>query len=213
MDQHYIYHPYLSTIEANIIRRKVEGNITHITTDHTIFIPQDPFGYPGDIGTINGLKVLKVIESKGEIVHTVSGKFDKSALSMSIDMTHRLRLMRYQCARYLVYYFVELYYRLSIQSFTLTDESGVCILVNADPFIDTVQMEKRLNASLANAVAAGIDIAIEKRGENPYVVIDSLYHGPYLGPTVSNTAYISIPSVRINTPDPSTLTLTITFTD
>jgi alanyl-tRNA synthetase len=69
-----LYYNYISAapLEAEILELRPAGNgVTTVVLDKTIFYPEGG-GQPADRGTINGVSLLDVRETEGEIFHLVS---------------------------------------------------------------------------------------------------------------------------------------------
>ncbi len=72
---------------------RVTGRVTHegrpgVTLDQTAFYAESG-GQPWDIGTLNGVPVVAVIESGEEIVHVVDGALDGQSVTGRVDATRR----------------------------------------------------------------------------------------------------------------------------
>ena len=80
---------YIKSFEANIINVKEKEGKYYITLDKTAFFPGGG-GQDSDLGTIDGLEVISVIEEKNEIIHMLKEKPKKlENVSCEIDWKRR----------------------------------------------------------------------------------------------------------------------------
>lgn len=70
----YYEDPYLTRFEARVVRQ-VPGERPGVVLDQTAFFPTGG-GQPNDLGTLNGVAVLDVVEQGDEVVHVVAGTVD-----------------------------------------------------------------------------------------------------------------------------------------
>lgn len=70
----YYEDPYATKFEARVVR-SVPGERPGVVLDRTAFFPTGG-GQPNDLGTLNGVAVLDVVERGEEIVHVVAGTVD-----------------------------------------------------------------------------------------------------------------------------------------
>ncbi len=80
---------YLREFTARVARRTPKG----IVLDRTAFYPTSG-GQPNDTGTINGVRVVDVVEEGEEIVHVLDGDLKGDEVKGSIDWSRRLDHMQ-----------------------------------------------------------------------------------------------------------------------
>lgn len=101
----YWENPYLYESEASIIKKEKKNNMVHIILDKSIFYPDGSGGQPGDIGTINGKKVVETIEVNDNLVHILKSDVSETSgtkVQMSIDPSHRFDMMQQHTGQHLL---------------------------------------------------------------------------------------------------------------
>ena len=149
---------YDATCTAKVVA--VDGNA--VILDRTVFYGEGG-GQPGDIGTLNGVKVLgtKVRESDGEILHLVedASKFAVgSEASGALDWDRRLRLMRIHTSLHLVAQVAE-----TVAGKCQCTGSGM--KDSGEGHVDLMAAEKRIAGDLVQLLEAKCNEVIRKGTE------------------------------------------------
>lgn len=121
-DRLYIFNPYLTEIQANIISaEKIDDNY-HILLDRTIFYPAGLGGQKGDIGTINGKELIKAYEKNSRIYHVVKNRIDSDSVLLKINWDNRLHIMQEHTCQHLVSACFYRLYAIDTLSFHASDD-------------------------------------------------------------------------------------------
>ena len=91
--QLYLDQPYLINFTANIIRTLPRESHHAVILDQTAFYPTSG-GQMHDTGTINGIKVIDVIEENEEILHIVETPIKMGPAECQIDWQRRFDFMQ-----------------------------------------------------------------------------------------------------------------------
>lgn len=117
----YQQNSYLTNLEAEVLRCNKKDNLYQVILDKTIFYPNMSGGQPKDEGTINGIKVLDVIESEDEIIHIVQEPL-KGMVSLSIDFEVRFDYMQQHTGQHMLSYAFSTLYNANTIGFHLGNE-------------------------------------------------------------------------------------------
>lgn len=98
----YWENPYLHETEASIIRKEKKEGRFYITLDRTIFYPDMSGGQPGDLGTINGQKVIETIENGEDLTHILKSDVNGPRVKLSIQSDHRFDMMQQHSGQHLL---------------------------------------------------------------------------------------------------------------
>ncbi len=98
----YWDNPYLYEADASIIKKERKNGKFHVILDKTIFYPDMSGGQPGDVGTINGKKVLETTEKGGNLIHVLKSDISGQKLHMSIESDHRMDMMQQHTGQHLL---------------------------------------------------------------------------------------------------------------
>lgn len=98
----YWENPYLYETEASIIKKEKKNGMIHITLDKSIFYPDMSGGQPGDIGTINGERVIETLEVNDNLVHILKSDISGPKVQMAIDSSHRFDIMQQHTGQHLL---------------------------------------------------------------------------------------------------------------
>jgi misacylated tRNA(Ala) deacylase len=92
---------YLKEFDAMVVNSFPDENA--ITLDRTAFYPGGG-GQPNDVGTLNGLPVIKVRNAKGDALHIMEGILPSAGTKVHgvVDWTHRYKLMRTHTAMHIL---------------------------------------------------------------------------------------------------------------
>lgn len=105
----YQENSYLTTLDAEVLSCNKKDDLYEIILDKTIFYPHMSGGQPRDVGTINGLIVLNVIENGDEIIHVINEPLSGTVL-LSIDFETRFDYMQQHTGQHMLSYaFANLY--------------------------------------------------------------------------------------------------------
>ena len=117
----YQENSYLRTFEAEVLSCNRKGDLYEIILDKTIFYPHMSGGQPKDEGTINGLKVLNVIEDQDEIIHVVNEPLN-GTVSLEIDFETRFDYMQQHTGQHILSYVFATLYNGKTVGFHLSSE-------------------------------------------------------------------------------------------
>ncbi|WP_049944407.1 alanyl-tRNA editing protein [Anaerococcus provencensis] len=151
MQKLYLNYPEITDIKANIVSRRSNGDNTQVILDRTIFMPSSDH-FIKDRGNISGLEILSIEEKRDNIIHTVKGKFQKSAVILHLDKANRMRNLTYNTAFII--------FKLVFQSFYLAKDIKLLLLddkfiVRINDFYDVLDenlMEDQINFLISKAV-------------------------------------------------------------
>ena len=90
----YWENPYLHETEASIIKKEKKEGKYHVRLDRTIFYPDMSGGQPGDVGTINGERVIETIEHEDGLTHILESQVTGPKVKLSIQSDHRFDMMQ-----------------------------------------------------------------------------------------------------------------------
>ena len=151
MQKLYLNYPEITDIKANIVSRRSNGDNTQVILDRTIFMPNNDY-FLKDRGNISGLEIISIEEKRDNIIHTVKGKFQKSAVTLHLDKANRMRNLTYNTAFII--------FKLVFQSFYLAKDIKLLLLddkfiVRINDFYDVLDenlMEDQINFLISKAV-------------------------------------------------------------
>ena len=151
MQKLYLNYPEITDIKANIVSRRSNGDNTQVILDRTIFMPNNDY-FLKDSGNISGLEIISIEEKRDNIIHTVKGKFQKSAVNLHLDKANRMRNLTYNTAFII--------FKLVFQSFYLAKDIKLLLLddkfiVRINDFYDLLDenlMEDQINFLISKAV-------------------------------------------------------------
>ncbi|MBR0034343.1 MAG: alanyl-tRNA editing protein, partial [Synergistaceae bacterium] len=83
---------YAREFDAEILSLTEYDGKFHVVLNQTLFYPGGG-GQPCDLGTIDGIDVLEVLESGHEIVHVLKSKPEQTNIHGIIDWARRFELM------------------------------------------------------------------------------------------------------------------------
>lgn len=98
----YWENPYLHELKAKIVNKKLKDNKWHIKLDKTIFYPDNSGGQLGDLGTINGHRVINTYEDNDDLIHTVEKDISTPYVDLKIDFNRRFDLMQQHTGQHLL---------------------------------------------------------------------------------------------------------------
>jgi len=98
----YWENPYLHETEASIIKKEKKEGKYHVRLDRTIFYPDMSGGQPGDVGTINGERVIETIEHEDGLTHILESQVTGPKVKLSIQSDHRFDMMQQHTGQHLL---------------------------------------------------------------------------------------------------------------
>jgi len=98
----YWENPYLSSLQAKLIDKRLKDNKWHVKLDKTIFYPDNSGGQLGDFGTINGIRVLNTYEENEDIIHVLEEDPQSPLVDLKIDYNRRFDLMQQHTGQHLL---------------------------------------------------------------------------------------------------------------
>ena len=97
----YFEDPYKVEFEAHVRDRRLHDKRTALVLDHTAFYPESG-GQPADLGTLNGIQVIDVVEDEGEILHVLAGSLDEDKVKGKIDWVRRFDHMQQHAGQHIL---------------------------------------------------------------------------------------------------------------
>jgi len=119
----YFDDPYQVEFEARVVQRETHGDRPALVLDQTCFYPESG-GQPSDKGTINGVKVIGVLEEGERIIHLLEEDVSEEEIKGQIDWPTRFDYMQQHSGQHLL---SQSFYELlegETLSFHLGDESS-----------------------------------------------------------------------------------------
>jgi alanyl-tRNA synthetase len=117
----YYTDPYLRTFEAQVVAAADEGRRVYL--DGTAFYPTSG-GQPHDLGTLNGIAVLDVIDEGDQVAHLVAEPIQDTRVKGQIDWSRRYDHMQQHTGQHLLSaVFLELF-SIPTLSFHMSDETS-----------------------------------------------------------------------------------------
>nr|WP_312575933.1 DHHA1 domain-containing protein [Sedimentibacter sp.] len=117
----YQQNSYLTTLQSEVLSCVKNDNRYQVILDRTIFYPHMSGGQPKDEGTINGIKVLDVIETVNDIIHVVQEPLS-GTVSLSIDFKTRFDYMQQHTGQHMLSYAFASLYNANTIGFHLGDD-------------------------------------------------------------------------------------------
>ncbi len=97
----YQENSYLTDLKAKVLSCNKTNDTYEVILDNTIFYPHMSGGQPKDEGTLNGLKVLNVIENNDEIIHYISEPVS-GIVNLSVDFVTRFDYMQQHTGQHIL---------------------------------------------------------------------------------------------------------------
>ena len=91
---------YAKEFDAELLSQSEHDGKYHIVLDSTLFYPGGG-GQPCDLGTLNGIEVLEVIENGGEIIHITNSPIEGRSVHGVLDWERRFELMQQHLGEHL----------------------------------------------------------------------------------------------------------------
>lgn len=98
----YLNDSYLREIKTTVVKSEKIDDQYHTVLDSTIFYPDNVGGQPGDIGTINGIEVIKSYVDGDDIVHITNEEIIDDEITMKIDWNNRFDIMQQHTGQHLL---------------------------------------------------------------------------------------------------------------
>lgn len=97
----YLNDSYLKTFTAEVLERGTKDDLPYVILDKTAFYPEGG-GQPWDLGTINGCKVIKVLEEEGKIFHYLESSIDVLTVEGEVDWSRRFDHMQQHLGQHIL---------------------------------------------------------------------------------------------------------------
>lgn len=91
---------YQREFDAEVLSQDERGGKYNVVLDQTLFYPSGG-GQPCDLGNINGVEVLEVLEDGEEVIHVLKNKLDSKNIHGVIDWDRRFELMQQHLGQHL----------------------------------------------------------------------------------------------------------------
>ena len=151
MQKLYLNYPEITDIEANIVSRRSNGDNTQVILDRTIFMPNND-SLLKDHGNISGLEILSIEEKRDNIIHTIKGKPQKSAVTLHLDKENRTKNLAYNTAFIIFKLVVQSFYLAKDIKLLLLDDKFIVRINNFYDLLDENLMEDQINFLISKAV-------------------------------------------------------------
>ena len=151
MQKLYLNYPEITDIKANIVSRRSNGDNTQVILDRTIFMPNNDY-FLKDSGNISGLKIISIEEKRDNIIHTVNGKFQKSAVILHLDKANRMRNLTYNTAFIIFKLVFQSFYLSKDIKLLLLDDKFIIRVNNFYDLLDENLMVDQINFLISKAV-------------------------------------------------------------
>ena len=151
MQKLYLNYPEITDIKANIVSRRSNGDNTQVILDRTIFMPNNDY-FLKDSGNISGLEIISIEEKRDNIIHTVKGKFQKSAVNLHLDKVNRMRNLTYNTAFIIFKLVFQSFYLSKDIKLLLLDDKFIIRVNNFYDLLDENLMEDQINFLISKAV-------------------------------------------------------------
>lgn len=115
--------PYRTTFEAEVIEQIEYEGQPAIVLDSTCFYPTSG-GQPNDLGTLNGIHVLDVVEEGERIIHILAEPLDQTAVRGQIAWERRFDHMQQHTGQHILSQAFEREFKAHTLSFHLGRESS-----------------------------------------------------------------------------------------
>jgi len=160
-----IYHDdaYLTEFEARIVERREIEEQPAVVLDRTAFYPESG-GQSCDLGTIDGVEILRVEENEGAILHVLKSSVDADAVHCRIDWPRRFDRMQQHSGQHIL---SQAFYEIlkgETRSFHLGDEVStveIGIPKITDETLDRVEI--RANAVVFENLDVRTSFVLEDR--------------------------------------------------
>lgn len=195
----YYTDSYLTAFDASVVEASPDG--LRVYLDRTAFYPSSG-GQPNDLGTLNGVRVVDVVDEDGRIAHVLEKPLQTSAVSGSIDWPRRRDHMQQHSGQHLLSAVFEALYGMKTVSFHLGMESSTIDLETAavspaqlraveERAFDLVLECRPLGVGFEDASAAeGLRKASEREGTLRIVSIEGVDRSACGGTHVRSTGEI-----------------------
>lgn len=97
----YFENAYLKEFSARVIGREIREGQQLVILDRTAFYPESG-GQPHDLGSLNGVKVIRVEEEDGVIFHFLDGELAKDEVQGQIDWPRRFDHMQQHTGQHIL---------------------------------------------------------------------------------------------------------------
>jgi alanyl-tRNA synthetase len=201
----YYTDSYLTAFDARVVESAEAG--LRVYLDRTALYPASG-GQPNDLGTLNGIRVLDVVDEGERVAHMVERPLQAEHVSGAVDWARRFDHMQQHSGQHLLSAVFEALYGMKTVSFHLGAESSTIDL--EAPALSPVQVrtaEERtaeivfecrpLGVAFEDAsVAAGLRKASEREGTLRIVSIEGVDRSACGGTHVRSTGEIGPVQIR-----------------
>jgi alanyl-tRNA synthetase len=197
----YYQDAYLTQFDAQVVSSRDNG--LRVILDRSAFYPSSG-GQPHDLGTLNGIPVLDVVDAEDHVEHILAAALESTSVRGEIDWPRRLDHMQQHTAQHLLSAVMQEEFGFSTVSFHL---GGDYSTVDVEPATATEEtlaaIELRTNEVLRQnratsvsmedaALAKGLRKPSERAGEIRIVSIDGIDRSACGGTHVGRTGEIGV---------------------
>ena len=97
----YFEDPYRTEFEARVLDRRTAGGRPALVLDQTCFYPESG-GQPFDLGTLNGVEVVEVVEDGEAILHVLKSQIEADAVKGRIEWKRRFDHMQQHTGQHIL---------------------------------------------------------------------------------------------------------------
>ena len=201
----YYNDSYERAFEARVIGAEDGGRKIYL--DRTAFYPASG-GQPGDYGTLNGIRVVEVVDEEERIAHVVESPLEAQRVRGAIEWERRFDHMQQHSGQHVLSAVFEELYGMKTVSFHLGAECSTIDLETGSLTREQARAaEERANEAVLEcravgvqyedaATAGGLRKATEREGTLRIVVIDGLDRSACGGTHVRTTGEIGPLTIR-----------------
>lgn len=151
MQKLYLNYPEINEINANIVSRRSNGEDTQVILDRTIFMPKNA-NFLDDKGYISDLEIISVEEKRDNIIHTIKGKPQKSAVRLRLDDKNRIKNLTYNTAFIIFKLVFQSFYLAKDIKLLLLDDKFIIRINDFYDLLDENLIEDQINYVISKAV-------------------------------------------------------------
>ena len=117
----YLENPYLTKLYATVTNKRLSEGHCIVELDQTIFYPHLSGGQPRDLGTINDIEVINVIEENGKILHFLNEDLPSGKVTLMVDWDTRFSHMQSHTAQHILSYACKKLFNLETVGFKISE--------------------------------------------------------------------------------------------
>lgn len=176
--------PYITEIEEKILKIKYVNNLSHIVISENLTLDYEKYNIQKEVLNINGEAAKK---SPHKNVYILKNKPPKDTITLSVDYTGRIKLLKSLTLRYLIISALNKYMNLKPVNFKSKFESSTFMIKNLYFKNQAEDVKNVLEKVIPHYINSALNINNVK---NKNVIIDGIYDGDFICPHLSNVSEI-----------------------